>query len=81
MSATALTLLICGTLTAALGAALVIGLSSRLRHEISALMRSFDTTERALVPLIAVVRTDRDRLAERLARLSDSGSGTDTSRQ
>jgi hypothetical protein len=44
-------------------------------------MRSFDTTERALVPLVAVVRTDRDRLAERLARLSDSGSGTDPFRQ
>ena len=77
----ALTLLICATITAALGAALVMGISSRLRDEISALMQSFDTTERALVPLIAVVRTDRDRLAERLARLSDSGSGTDPSRQ
>lgn len=81
MSTTALTLLICGTLTAAVGAALVIGISSRLRDEISVLIRSFDTTERALVPLIAVVRTDRDRLAERLARLCDSGSGTDPTRQ
>lgn len=81
MSTPALTLLICATLTAALGAALVIGISSRLRDEISALMRSFDKTERALVPLIAVVRTDRDRLAERLARLSTSGSGTDPTRQ
>ena len=81
MSTTALTLLICATFTAALGAALVMGISSRLRDEITALMRSFDTTERALVPFVAVVRTDRDRLAERLARLTDSGSGTDPSRQ
>ena len=48
--------------------------SSRLRHEIASLFRSFDRAERALVPLVATVQTDRDRLAARLARLTEPGT-------
>jgi hypothetical protein len=55
------------------GAATILVLSSRLRREISDLFRSFDRAERALVPLVATVRTDRDRLAARLAQLTEPG--------
>ena len=56
------------------GAAAILVLSARLRHEISSLFRSFDRAERALVPLVATVQTDRDRLAARLARLTEPGT-------
>ena len=49
-------------------------LSTRLRREITALFRSFDQAERALVPLVATVQTDRDRLAARLAQLTEPGT-------
>lgn len=55
------------------GAATILVLSARLRREIADLFRSFDRAERALVPLVATVRTDRDRLAARLARLTEPG--------
>jgi hypothetical protein len=55
------------------GAATILVLSARLRREIADLFRSFDRAERALVPLAATVRTDRDRLAARLARLTEPG--------
>ena len=35
---------------------------------------AFDRTQRTLVPIVATVRSDRDRLRERLARLSEPGS-------
>jgi hypothetical protein len=56
------------------GAVAILMLSTRLRREITALFRSFDRAERALVPLVATVRTDRDRLAARLERLTEPGS-------
>jgi hypothetical protein len=59
--------------TAIVGAATILVLSARLRREIADLFRSFDRAERALVPLVATVRTDRDRLAARLARLTEAG--------
>ena len=55
------------------GAATILVLSARLRREIADLFRSFDRAERALVPLVATVRTDRDRLAARLAQLTEPG--------
>ena len=58
---------------AIVGAATILVLSSRLRREISDLFRSFDRAERALVPVVATVRTDRDRLAARLAQLTEPG--------
>ncbi|MGZ4796527.1 MAG: hypothetical protein ACXVJ7_10610 [Acidimicrobiia bacterium] len=64
-----------------LGATGLLMLSSRLRSEIHLLLRSFDRAERTLVPLVVTVRTDRDRLAERLARLTDAGSETDPTRR
>jgi hypothetical protein len=60
--------------TVVLGAATILVLSARLRREIAALFRAFDRTERALVPLVATVRTDRERLAARLGRLTDAGT-------
>ena len=56
------------------GAASILVLSARLRREIADLFRSFDRAERALVPLVATVRTDRDRLAARSARLTEPGA-------
>ena len=53
--------------------ALVIGVSARLRSEIQSLFRAFDRTERALVPLVVELRTDRERLAERYQRLIEAG--------
>ena len=55
------------------GAATIIALSARLRREIADLFRAFDRAERALVPLVATVRSDRERLADRLAHLTDPG--------
>lgn len=52
----------------------LIVLSARLRGEMDDLFGAFDRTQRTLVPLVATVRTDRDRLQERLARLSEPGS-------
>jgi hypothetical protein len=57
------------------GAAMILVLSARLRREIADLFRSFDRAERALVPLVATVRTDRDRLAARLAVLTEPEDG------
>ena len=55
------------------GAATILVLSARLRREIADLFRTFDRAERALVPLVVTVQTDRDRLAARLARLTEPG--------
>jgi hypothetical protein len=49
-------------------------LSARLRREIAELFRSFDRAERTLVPLVATVQTDRDRLVARLAQLTEPGT-------
>ena len=56
------------------GALAILMLSTRLRREITALFRSFDQAERVLVPLVATVQTDRDRLAARLAQLTEPGT-------
>jgi hypothetical protein len=61
--------------TAVAGAAVILVLSARLRREIADLFRSFDRAERALVPVVAIVRTDRDRLTARLARLTEPEDG------
>jgi hypothetical protein len=74
MSSGALTLFVIGTVGSAIGAAIVIAVSARLRNEIGALMHTFDRAERALVPVVATVRTDRDRLEARLARFEADGS-------
>lgn len=62
------------------GTAALLVLSGRLRTEIDALLRSFDRTQRALVPLVVRTRTDRDRLAERLERLTDGPDAGPTRR-
>jgi hypothetical protein len=59
---------------ATVGAAAILVLSARLRGEIADLFRSFDRAERALTPVVATVRTDRDRLAARLAELTEPGN-------
>jgi hypothetical protein len=59
---------------ATVGAAAILVLSARLRGEIADLLRSFDRAERALTPVVATVRTDRDRLAARLAELAEPGN-------
>ena len=56
------------------GAGAILVLSARLRGEIADLFRSFDRAERALAPAVATVRTDRDRLAARLAALTEPGN-------
>jgi hypothetical protein len=56
------------------GAAAILVLSARLRGEIADLFRSFDQAERALAPVVATVRTDRARLAARLAELTEPGN-------
>ena len=56
------------------GAVTILLLSARLRQEIANLFRAFDRAERALVPLVATVRTDRDRLEARLAQLTEPGA-------
>ncbi len=58
------------------GTIALIAVSARLRGEMDDLFRAFDRTQRTLTPLVATVRTDRDRLQERLARLSETRSGT-----
>jgi hypothetical protein len=60
--------------TTAAGAAAVLVLSARLRQEIADLFRAFDRAERAMVPVVATVQTDRERLAARVARLTDPGT-------
>lgn len=57
------------------GTVSLIALSGRLRAEMDDLFRTFDRTQRTLVPLVATVRSDRDRLERRLARLTGPGSG------
>jgi hypothetical protein len=56
------------------GALAILMLSTRLRHEVTALFRSFDQAERALVPLVVTVQTDRDRLTAGLAQLTEPGT-------
>lgn len=56
------------------GTIALIVLSGRLRGEMDDLFGAFDRTQRTLVPIVATVRSDRDRLRERLARLSEPGS-------
>lgn len=58
------------------GTIALVALSGRLRAEMDELFRAFDRTQRTVTPLVATVRTDRDRLRERLARLSEARSGT-----
>ena len=61
-------------LIVALGVAGVLVLSARLRAEITQLFDAFTRAERELAPLVATVQTDRERLAARLARLTDPGA-------
>jgi hypothetical protein len=58
------------------GATALVLLSGRLRREVADLLHAFDRVDRRVVPLVATVRSDRDRLAARLARLADSGDDT-----
>lgn len=60
-----------------LGAISIIIVSRRLRAEVGLLVASFDRTERLLVPLVATIRSDSDRLAERLASLTEPRTGVD----
>lgn len=55
----------------------ILGTSSRLRDEIDQLFQVFARTEPTLTPIRVAVDSERDRLHERLARLSDPSSGTD----
>lgn len=73
MSSAATTILGITLFVVLVGVVALVVISARLREEIQRLLRAFDRTERALVPLVVEVRTDRDRLAERLERLSDGG--------
>jgi hypothetical protein len=59
------------------GITTILVLSSRLRSEIADLLAVFDHTERRLTPLVATVRTDRERLAARLERLTEPGIDPD----
>lgn len=76
MSAPAITILVLAAGLCAVGVALLVITSARLRSEIQSLFSAFERTERTVVPLVASVRTERDRLAARLEALSDPGSGT-----
>lgn len=73
MSAPVTSILVLVALLCIVGVTLLALTSARLRAEIQDLVRTFDRTERTLVPLVVTVRTDRDRLAERLERLCDPG--------
>ena len=81
MSAPAITILVLAAALCAVCVTLLVVTSARLRAEIQALFHAFDHTERTVVPLVALVRTDRDRLAERLEQLTDPGFGTDLPRR
>ena len=59
----------------------ILGTASRLRDEIDQLFQSFGRTEPTLTPIRVAVDSERDRLHERLARLSDPSSGTDLGRR
>ena len=63
------------------GVATLAVVSIRLRSEIGQLIHGFDRAHRRLVPLAAEVRTDRDRLAERLEQLADPGPRDDPTRR
>ena len=76
MSAPALVILVIVAGLVGITTVLIVGTSARLRDEIDHLFRAFSTTEPTLVPLRVTVDSERDRLRERLARLSDPGSGT-----
>ena len=49
--------------------------STRVRAEIDALRASFDRSQRSLVPLVATLATDRDRLSARPLPLPATTSG------
>lgn len=73
MSAPATSVLVIVAVLCVVGVTLLAITSARLRSEIQDLLRTFDRTERTLVPLVVTVRTDRERLAERLEHLTDPG--------
>ncbi len=50
--------------------------STHVRAEIEALRASFDGSQDSLLPLVATLRTDRDRLSARLAELTEPGTET-----
>ena len=77
MSAPATSILVLVAVLCVVGVTLLVITSARLRSEIQDLVRTFERTERTLVPLVVTVRTDRDRLAERLEHLSDPAPGVD----
>ncbi len=77
MSAPALAILVIVAGLVGITTVVIVGTSARLRDEIDQLFQAFNRTEPALVPLRVTVDSERDRLRERLANLSDPGSGTD----
>ena len=76
MSAPAITILVLAAGLCAVGVTLLVITSARLRTEIQSLFGAFDRTERLVVPLVATVQAERDRLAARLEQLCDPGFGT-----
>ena len=76
MSAPALVILVIVAGLVGITTVMIVGTSARLRDEIDQLFRAFSRTEPTLVPLRVTVDSERDRLRERLARLSDPRSGT-----
>ena len=79
MSAPALVMLLIVAGLVGITTVVIVGTSARLRDEIDQLFRVFSRTEPTLVPIRIAVDSERDRLRERLARLSDPGSWTDAS--
>ena len=77
MSAPTLVVLVIVASLVGITTVVIVGTSARLRDEIDHLFRAFSRTEPTLVPVRVAVDSERDRLRERLARLSDPGSGTD----
>ena len=81
MSATAATVAGIIAVLVPLGGVALLRVSARLRAEIDDLLGTFDRAQRAVTPLVVTVRTDRDRLAERLEHLTDLGTETDPNRR
>ena len=77
MSAPALAILVIVAGLLGITTVVILGTSSRLRDEIDQLFQVFARTEPTLIPVRVAVDSERDRLQERLARLSDPSSGTD----